>query len=174
MMRMIQHIPIETGYSGYYQDPSRLSVPGYISSRRGSDSGIVPDDADNIAQIVCSPNMKHVAVTFKFKPDEKSVVEQQDRRDPKNSVYDENDGKISKVSLFLVNETKELMKESEIMGHKINDPKPKIWAVSDENYIIFKSNNYFHYYNFEIFDAEGKRKDLLFPNPNILANNLAF
>ncbi|CAG8700668.1 24405_t:CDS:2, partial [Gigaspora rosea] len=173
---------ISTGYSGSYQDPSRLTVPGYISSRRGSESGIVPDDVDAIAQIVCSPNMKYVATTFKFgayveksdeKSDEKSSAEQQDAGDPKDSAYNENDGKISKVSLWSVTETtKKLIKETEIMGHKINEPKPKLWAVSDDKYIIFRTS--YFYYNFEILDAKGERKELFLPNPHNLANNLAF
>ncbi|KAF0493216.1 transient receptor potential cation channel subfamily a member 1-like [Gigaspora margarita] len=176
------HVSIDTGYSGYYQDPyyqdpSRLTVPGDISSRRGSDSGIVPDNVDAIAEIVCSPNMKYVATTFKYiyekpgeKSGEKSSAEQQDAEDP---TY-EYDGKISKVSLWSVTETKELLKVSEIMAHKIIEPEPKLWAVSDDKYIIFRTN--YFYYNFEIFDAkgEGEHKDLFFPNPHNIVNNLAF
>ncbi|CAG8614790.1 39627_t:CDS:2 [Gigaspora margarita] len=128
------YVPMDTGY---YQDPSRLTVPGDISSRRGSDSGIV--DVNAIAQIVCSPNMKYVATTFTFKSvyeksGEKSSAEQQDAGDLKESAYNEDDGKISKVSLWSVTETKELVKVSEIMAHKIIEPEPKLWAVSDDKH----------------------------------------
>ncbi|CAG8844203.1 10870_t:CDS:2, partial [Gigaspora margarita] len=89
--------------------------------------------------------------TFKYVYEisfEKSVVEQQDGGDPKDIAYNEND----------VTETKELEKVSEIMGHKINELKPKLWTVSE----------------IKIFDAKGERKDLFFPNPRNLVNQLAF
>ncbi|CAG8784840.1 11759_t:CDS:2 [Gigaspora margarita] len=169
------YIPIDTGYPGYYQDPSIFTVPGNISSRRSSDSGIVPDNVYAIDQIVCSPNMKYVATTFKYGyeiPCEKSGAEQQYGGDPKDIAYNEEDGKISKVSLWSVTETKRLVKVFEIMGHKINEPKPKLWAVSDDKYFIFKTT--YFYYNFEIFDAKGESKDLFFPNHHNLVNSLAF
>ncbi|CAG8758323.1 40778_t:CDS:2 [Gigaspora margarita] len=160
------YIPIETGY---YSGTSRLTVSGVISSCRGSDSGIVTDDVDDIVQIVCSPNMNYVATTYKY------IYENSDAAygdDLKESAYNDDDDKISKASLWAVIKTKKLEKISEIMGHKINESKAKLWAVSVDKYIVFKTN--YLYYNFEVFNAKGEHKELFFSNPHNLVNQLAF
>ncbi|CAG8734703.1 9237_t:CDS:2, partial [Dentiscutata erythropus] len=101
-----------------------------------------------------------------------STNDSQDGEERKD-MYDEG-GKIREATLWSVSKTaeKKLKWVSAIKGYQIKDPKPILWAVSDDKYIVFKTN--YFYYNFELFDAKGIHKDLFFPNAHNLVNQLAF
>ncbi|CAG8710043.1 8486_t:CDS:2 [Dentiscutata erythropus] len=162
-----------------YPDNSSLTVPGIIS-RRSSDTGSNAEPEEiavkDIVQIVCSPKMKYVATTYKFRyGSSTNTNDSQDggEKKDKTDMYDEG-GKIREATLWLVNKSaeKKLKWVSAIKGHQIKEPKPVLWAVSDDKYIVFKTN--YFYYNFELFDAKGARIDLFFPNPRNFVNQLAF
>ncbi|RIB28685.1 hypothetical protein C2G38_2157285 [Gigaspora rosea] len=130
-----------------------------ISSWRGSNNGIVPDNVDNIVQISCSHNMKYVATIYKYVY-ENSSAEQQDGRDLKESAYG---GLI---------ETKKLVKVSEVMRNQIEDPRPKLWAFRMMSTLYLKQIIFIIILKYS--NAKGERKELIFPNPYNLVNQLAF
>ncbi|CAG8779808.1 34426_t:CDS:2, partial [Racocetra persica] len=136
---------------------------------------------EKYVQIVCSPQMKYVATITHM---DAAKSDPQKNGDPTQSTHvDEEDQLFKEATLWSVSKKKSdesdefeelaLKRENTIKGHQITEPRPSLWAVSDNMYIVFKTT--YFYYNFEVFDGkEGVRKELYFPSTHNVVNQLAF
>ncbi|CAG8563789.1 19206_t:CDS:2, partial [Cetraspora pellucida] len=131
-----------------------------------------PPPNDTIVQIVCSPQMKCVATITHM---DAAIAE---TWNGVPTYGDDDDQLFKEANLWSVVENSDgseelgLKHEVTIKGHQINEPRSTLWAVSDDMYIVFKTN--YFYYNFEVFNAKGKRKELYFPNEHNVVNQLDF